>query len=82
MKNELMWEARIFSIMAIMLIFFSCLVLRACLGMCKEAFIIVTVPSLCLSLISSLLILTFEFTLWYIFRLKGKRLNVLTRNKR
>ena len=82
MKNELKWEARIFCLVSILLILFCCLVLRASLGMSQEDFIITVVPEMSGSLISSLTILTVEFTLWYIFRLKGKKIALFPRDKR
>ena len=82
MKKELMWEARIFYLVALVIILLASLVLRVCLGMSGEPFIITTVPSMCTALISSLMIFSLEFVLWYIFRLKGKHLSGFQIGKR
>ena len=83
-KCELEWEMRIFKLFAIIEIVFALIVLRCALGIggAESLFMQVEIPSMCLSLALSLVILSCELAIWYIVRVKNKDLSALIVKKR
>ncbi len=76
---EIEWEMRLFKLFSITLILFALLVLKVALGLGEQGsiFMQAEVPSMCLSLVCALIILTVEFSLWYIFRIKRVKISEL-----
>ena len=76
---------RLFQLLFIVIIAFGFLVLRLTLGIGgdKSLFLMVEVPNMITSLFSSAIILSVEFIIWYIFRVREKQIRkiIIKRNK-
>ena len=73
-QKELEWELRIFNLLSIVIIGFCILSLRVSLGVggVEAIFLQAEMPNMILSLVSSVIILTIELIVWYIFRVDEK----------